>query len=132
MLKNKLFASAFVLALVLGASVASAYSFPNTIDTKQEKKDVQTVLNMVTGSTLTVDGVLGAKSIAAVKAFQTMKGLTPVDGKIGPMTRAALTAFSTGTVAQCRYTLTFLLFGGKFLCDSLRNARPTTCSILLK
>jgi peptidoglycan hydrolase-like protein with peptidoglycan-binding domain len=105
MLKNKLFASAFILALVLGASVASAYSFPSKIDTKQEKMDVQTVLNMATGSTLTVDGVLGAKSIAAVKAFQTMKGLV-ADGLIGPMTRAALEAASVGgstvsTVAGC-------------------------------
>ena len=111
MLKNKLFALAFVLALVGGATVASAYSFPSTIDTKQEKMDVQTVLNMTTGSTLTVDGVLGAKSIAAVKAFQTMKGLV-ADGKIGPMTRAALEAASVGgstvsTVAGCAAGATY-------------------------
>ena len=107
MLKNKLFAGAiFALALFVAGSVSAAYTFPNQIDTLQEKKDVQTVLNMaVTPSpALTVDGVLGAKSIAAVKAFQAMKGLT-VDGKIGPMTRAALEAASAGTttttVAGC-------------------------------
>ena len=104
MLKNKLFAGAiFALAFVVAGTASAAYTFPNQIDTKQEKMDVQTVLNMATGSTLTVDGVFGAKTTAAVKAFQTLKGLT-VDGKIGPMTRAALEAAQVGgtsTVAGC-------------------------------
>jgi peptidoglycan hydrolase-like protein with peptidoglycan-binding domain len=98
MLKNKLFAGAiFALALFVAGSVSAAYTFPNKIDTLQEKKDVQTVLNMVVtpSPALTVDGVMGAKSIAAVKAFQTMKGLT-ADGLIGPMTRAALEAAQAG------------------------------------
>ena len=98
MLKNKLFAGAiFALALFVAGSVSAAYTFPNKIDTLQEKKDVQTVLNMVVTPSpmLTVDGVMGAKSIAAVKAFQTSKGLT-ADGKIGPMTRAALEAAQAG------------------------------------
>ena len=98
MLKNKLFAGAiFALALFVAGSVSAAYTFPNKIDTLQEKKDVQTVLNMVVTPSpmLTVDGVMGAKSIAAVKAFQTMKGLT-ADGLIGPMTRAALEAAQAG------------------------------------
>ncbi|MEI7689092.1 MAG: peptidoglycan-binding protein [Candidatus Nomurabacteria bacterium] len=98
MLKNKLFAGAiFVLATLVAGSVSAAYTFPNKIDTLQEKKDVQTVLNMVVtpSPALTVDGVMGAKSIAAVKAFQTMKGLT-ADGLIGPMTRAALEAAQAG------------------------------------
>ncbi len=101
MLKNKLFAGAiFALALFVAGSVSAAYTFPNQIDTLQEKKDVQTVLNMVVtpSPALTVDGVMGAKTIAAVKAFQTSKGLT-ADGKIGPMTRAALEAAQAGTPA---------------------------------
>ena len=106
-MNKKLFAGAFALAAVLVAgSVSAAYTFPNKIDTKQEKKDVQSVLNM-NGASLTVDGVFGAKTTAAVKAFQTSKKLT-ADGLIGPMTRAALEAAqvagsttgstSTGTV----------------------------------
>ena len=101
MLKNKLIAGAvFALALFVTAGIASAaYTFPSKIVTKQQKMDVQSVLNMMTPSpALTVDGVMGAKTIAAVKAFQTSKGLT-ADGKIGPMTRAALEAFAAGTPA---------------------------------
>ncbi|MBP6908772.1 MAG: peptidoglycan-binding protein, partial [Candidatus Pacebacteria bacterium] len=84
---------AFVFGLTVSTANAAAYSFPNMIDTAQERMDVQTVLNMVVTPTpnLVVDGKIGAKSIAAVKAFQAMKNLV-VDGKIGPMTRAALEA----------------------------------------
>ena len=99
MLKNKLFAGAiFALGMFVASTAGAAYTFPNQIDTLQEKKDVQTVLNAVVtpSPSLTVDGAMGAKSVAAVKAFQTMKGLT-ADGKIGPMTRAALEAASVGT-----------------------------------
>jgi hypothetical protein len=106
MLKNKLFASAFALAFVIGgASIASAaYTFPDKIDTKQEKMNVQTVLNM-SGASLTVDGVFGPKSVAAVKAFQSSKGLD-ADGVIGPMTRAALEAASAGTTTGSTSTTT--------------------------
>jgi hypothetical protein len=90
-----------VVAFVFGLTVSTAnaaYSFPNMIDTAQERMDVQTVLNMVVTPTpnLVVDGKIGAKSIAAVKAFQAMKNLV-VDGKIGPMTRAALEAAQSST-----------------------------------
>ncbi len=101
MLKNKLFAGAiFALALFVAGTVSAAYTFPSKIDTLQEKKDVQTVLNM-SGANLTVDGVLGAKSISAIKTFQGSKNLE-VDGLIGPMTRAALEAASVagGTVVS--------------------------------
>lgn len=51
---------------------------------------VQTKLNTLGANPqLTVDGVNGPKTIAAVKAFQNAKGLT-ADGIVGPMTLAAL------------------------------------------
>ncbi|MEA2857816.1 MAG: hypothetical protein QOH98_2137, partial [Methylobacteriaceae bacterium] len=41
------------------------------------------------GHTVTADGVFGSNTEAAVKAFQTSKGLV-VDGKVGPQTWKAL------------------------------------------
>ncbi len=83
------FFAAVVLCLGV-ASAANAATFSSPIDTAQERMDVQTVLN-ANGASLTVDGKFGPKTMAAVKAFQTSKGLV-ADGKIGPMTRAALNA----------------------------------------
>jgi uncharacterized protein (TIGR02594 family) len=42
-----------------------------------------------------IDGVWGRKTIAAVKEFQSQKGLTP-DGIVGPKTKAALLGGATG------------------------------------
>jgi len=53
---------------------------------------IQTQLNKVgTSPALVVDGSYGAKTKAAVVAFQTKMGLTP-DGWAGKLTQAALTA----------------------------------------
>ena len=56
-------------------------------------RDVQHALNVLggQGTPLAEDGVNGSKTIAAVKAFQTSHGLT-VDGIAGPQTKAALQA----------------------------------------
>jgi peptidoglycan DL-endopeptidase CwlO len=51
-------------------------------------RDLQTRLN-ANGATLEVDGVFGESTEAAVKAFQTAKGLE-VDGIVGAKTWAAL------------------------------------------
>ena len=53
-------------------------------------KTLQTLLNQ-NGSKLTVDGIFGVKTEAAVKAYQKKKKLA-VDGIVGPKTWAALTA----------------------------------------
>ncbi|GAA5019970.1 peptidoglycan-binding protein [Kitasatospora paranensis] len=50
--------------------------------------ELQTLLNQ-RGAALTVDGDFGAATLAAVKAFQTAKGLG-ADGQVGSLTRAAL------------------------------------------
>ncbi|MFA6515164.1 MAG: peptidoglycan-binding protein [Candidatus Paceibacterota bacterium] len=73
-------------------------SFPNKIDTKQERINIQTVLNQVMfpSPNLKTDGVLGRKSIQAVQAFQESHGLIS-DGKVGAITRLALESAQTGT-----------------------------------
>jgi peptidoglycan hydrolase-like protein with peptidoglycan-binding domain len=51
---------------------------------------VQHALNVLgTSPPLTDDGVIGPKSVAAIKSFQTAHGLTP-DGIAGPKTKTAL------------------------------------------
>jgi len=79
-------------------------SFPDKIDTLQERKNIQTVLNtvMVPSPNLTVDGVLGRKTIQTIQAFQASQGLE-ADGKIGPMTRSALVSAQGGSTT---YTTT--------------------------
>lgn len=49
-----------------------------------------------------IDGIYGAKSVAACKAFQQAKGLS-VDGMCGPKTWAALDAQSGGTKPQSEH-----------------------------
>lgn len=54
-------------------------------------QDVQNALNTLgyASPALVIDGILGAKSQAAVRAFQSAQGLT-VDGIAGPQTKGAL------------------------------------------
>lgn len=54
-----------------------------------EVEELQVLLNAKYGANLEIDGSFGAKTEAAVKAFQQTHGLT-ADGICGPKTRAAL------------------------------------------
>ena len=54
-----------------------------------EVEELQALLNAKYGFNLDVDGIFGAKTEAAVKAFQRAHGLT-ADGVVGPKTRKAL------------------------------------------
>lgn len=76
-------------------------SFPDKIDTLDERKNIQIVLNsiMIPSPNLKVDGVLGRVSIQTIQAFQESRGLKP-DGKIGPMTRASLESAQNGIISS--------------------------------
>jgi len=54
-----------------------------------EVEELQALLNAKYGANLEIDGVFGAKTEAAVKAFQSAHGLA-ADGVVGPKTRKAL------------------------------------------
>ena len=99
--------------LLLTPSISHAFiSFPDKIDTLQERKNIQIVLNtvMVPSPNLTTDGVLGRKSIQTIQSFQESHGLTP-DGKVGAITRSTLesaqTNNTTTTVTGCTTGATF-------------------------
>ena len=75
---------AAVIPMVMGMAVVT-------------NQDVQRALNQLGFATplLVADGIMGPKSQAATKAFQTSRHLT-VDGIAGPITKTALTAALAG------------------------------------
>jgi peptidoglycan hydrolase-like protein with peptidoglycan-binding domain len=81
-------ASVGVLAVVAVAAPASASTRAPYIREGSRGlgvRCVQTALNDNSGAHLTVDGIDGAKTTAAVKAFQRAVGYT-ADGIVGPLT----------------------------------------------
>jgi peptidoglycan hydrolase-like protein with peptidoglycan-binding domain len=85
-------------------------------------KDVQHALNVLggPGTPLVEDNLNGPKTIAAVKAFQQSHGLT-VDGIAGPMTKAALQAAVVGGALA---PLGGLLGAPPFFAAAPRRAAP--------
>lgn len=86
------------LCLIVGISyvVTSAFWIPYssenvvfTATTTSENKTIQSRLKKWGYYTGAVDGILGPKSIAAIKKFQKNNGLA-VDGIVGPKTAAAI------------------------------------------
>lgn len=72
------------------ASTATPATAPN-----MSAKDIQHILNLLGANPpLKEDGVIGPKSVSAIKAFQVSHGLTP-DGVAGPKTKAALALASS-------------------------------------
>lgn len=69
--------------------MASAYATIYNGSQGSDVRTMQTMLNAVSNAGLTVDGICGPKSIAAVKAFQSANGLS-ADGICGPKTWAVL------------------------------------------
>ena len=76
---------------VLGAS---AYNFTKTLSTGSTGQDVtQLQLILIVDGYLNIStptGYFGAATKAAVKKYQTANGITPVNGIVGPKTRAVL------------------------------------------
>jgi len=75
----------------VSCSSKTMIKFTNKIDIKQERIDVQKVLNMVLvpSPNLTLDGIFGRNTVSVIKAFQAKYNLK-VDGKVGNQTIAAL------------------------------------------
>lgn len=74
------------------SSSSSSKSSGNSSSSKTSAslvKKVQIALNKRGYSCGTADGIMGSKTVAALKRFQRDKGLT-VDGKIGPQVKKAL------------------------------------------
>jgi len=84
--------SDFEAQVTTGATTQGPGTEPTLVegDTGPAVQTLQTRLN-VWGAKLTVDADFGAATLAAVKAFQTEEKLT-VDGVVGPQTWAALNA----------------------------------------
>jgi peptidoglycan hydrolase-like protein with peptidoglycan-binding domain len=84
-----------VVVLVAGLLPASAQAYANAFFPTQSSgnrgADVQGIqyLLQYNGQSVTADGVFGASTVTAAKAFQTAKGLG-VDGIVGPQTWTAL------------------------------------------
>jgi peptidoglycan hydrolase-like protein with peptidoglycan-binding domain len=90
---------------------AAALSAPSVTLRQGSKGDevvkLQSCLNYIMNAGLTVDGVFGAKTLAAVKNFQSKYGLS-VDGVVGPATISkmnALLANSTTVTTTTTSTL---------------------------
>lgn len=77
------------LGQVLGAEDFIFTAFMKVGGRGNEVMELQKLLNAQGHGTLTVDGIFGPKTMAAVVKFQTAQTLV-ADGIVGPMTRAAL------------------------------------------
>lgn len=77
-------------------STASALPVVTVGSYGEEVKLMQTRLNELGFDCGAVDGRFGAKTLAAVKAYQAAKGLT-ADGKVGPLTWGSMSIASSGS-----------------------------------
>jgi peptidoglycan hydrolase-like protein with peptidoglycan-binding domain len=81
------------------APAATTYNFGTSVlkngSTGEAVKELQRFLNATLHMGLAVDGMLGPKTIAIVKKWQSENGLVP-DGLIGPATKAIMNAIAAG------------------------------------
>lgn len=98
-----------ILALIILVSIcpqafASNHSTLRYGSSGQEVRSLQNMLNTVLNSGLSVDGIFGAKTQAAVKSFQSKNGLT-VDGIVGTNTWSKLEQQYNAKISSAASTL---------------------------
>lgn len=90
---------------IIGPKTWTALGVNNTMNTLRngskgdDVKTLQTLLNTYGGYGLTADGIFGAKTESAVKAFQKSRGLI-ADGIVGTKTWAALGITASGSTSS--------------------------------
>ena len=84
-----LFIIAFVLSIIIFDNIYTSYALSKYGSRGNEVIQIQTKLKNWGYYTGNVDGIYGSKTLEAVKKFQKKNGLT-VDGIVGPKTLAAL------------------------------------------
>ena len=96
---------------VLGAS---AYNFATNIRSGEKGTDVTELQKvLIAGGYLKISaptGWFGPMTLAAVKAYQTANGITPVSGFVGPLTRAVLNR-STVSISNTNQSLASKVVG---------------------
>ncbi len=143
MTKSKIIAFVAALAMLGASTVSAAYVFNTNLGFGMRNDDVRELqlrLNQEVGTTLPGTTYFGTLTRSAAQQYQTMKGITPVSGYVGPLTRAALNSsmpsggslpagctsssgFSTTTGQPCN-----VMSGGSLPagCTSTMGYSPTT------
>jgi Putative peptidoglycan binding domain len=130
-MKNTLKAAIFALALTVtvGAS-AEGYMFNNNLKMGARGADVSALQAvLVSGGYLAVSptGYFGSMTVKAVKAYQLAKGIAPVSGFVGPLTRASLNVTSPVVVNPTNPTTptTPVLSGSEGFAEVRLSPTPT-------
>ncbi len=118
---------ALVAFAVAGSAQAYTFNFVNNLKMGQSSSDIKelqkalnangfVVATSGAGSPGSESNYFGAKTKAAVQAFQTAKSISPVSGYVGPLTRGALNALGgtpgTSLPAGCTSTSGFSPISG--------------------
>ncbi len=139
MIKSKIIAIVAAFAMfAVAAGTSAAYMFNSNMGFGMRNNDVselQKRMNLEVGTSLPGTTYFGSLTRTAVKSYQTMKGITPVSGYVGPLTRAALnnstapTTPTTGNLpAGCTSTVGYSITTG-VKCDSNGSSPAQTGSV---